>query len=101
MESKSLMVYLRELSDPRKEKGKRHEQEVILIIIILGLMIGCKSMREISRFAWEYREDLSKKLPLHRRKTPSLMTLIRTLDNIDQEELCNCFNKWMEKFITT
>jgi hypothetical protein len=28
------------------------------------------------------------------------MTLIRTLDKIDQEELCNCFNKWMEQFIT-
>jgi predicted HTH domain antitoxin len=69
MEIKSLMVYLRELSDRRKEKGKRHEQEVILIIIILGLMMGCKSMREISRFAWEYREELSKKMPLHRRKT--------------------------------
>jgi hypothetical protein len=58
-------------------------------------------MREITRFALEYSEELSKKLPLHRRKTPSLMTLIRTLDKIDQEELCNCFNKWMEQFITT
>jgi hypothetical protein len=28
------------------------------------------------------------------------MTLIRTLDKIAQEELCNCFNKWMEQFIT-
>jgi non-canonical purine NTP pyrophosphatase (RdgB/HAM1 family) len=57
MESKSLMVYLRELSAPRKEKGNRHEQEVILMIIILGLMMGCKSMREITRFAGENATD--------------------------------------------
>jgi len=101
MESKSLMMYLNGLSDPRKAKGKRHEQEVILIIIILGLMMGRKSMREIARFASQHSEELSKKLPLHRRKVPSLMTLIRTLDKIDQEELCDCFNKWMEQFITT
>jgi hypothetical protein len=37
MESKSLMEYLKGLSDVRKEKGKRHEQEVILVIIIRGL----------------------------------------------------------------
>jgi hypothetical protein len=65
-------------------------------------------MREITRFTWEYREELSKKLPLQRRKNPSCGVLlhpndllIRTLDKIEQEELCNCFNKWMEQFITT
>ena len=80
MESKSLMVYLKELSDPRKEKGKRHEQEVILIMLILGLMIGCKSMREISRFCSQYREELSQKLPLHRRKVPSCGVLLHPND---------------------
>jgi len=101
MESKSLMMYLKGLSDPRKAKGKRHEQEVILIIIILGLMMGRKSMREIARFGSQYSEELSKKLPLHRRKSPSLTTLTRTLNKIAQDELCDCFNKWMEQFITT
>ena len=101
MESKSLMMYLKGLSDPRKAKGKRHEQEVILIIIILGLMVGRKSMREIARFGSQYSEELSKKLPLHRRKSPSLTTLTRTLNKIAQDELCDCFNKWMEQFITT
>jgi hypothetical protein len=36
MESKSLMVYLKELKElsaPLKEKGKRHEQEVILGVV--------------------------------------------------------------------
>jgi hypothetical protein len=56
-------MYLKELREPRKDKGKRHEQEIILIIIILGLMIGCKNMREISHFCSQYREELSKKLP--------------------------------------
>jgi len=40
MENKSLMGYLKGLSDPRKEKGKRHEQEVILVIIKMGLIMG-------------------------------------------------------------
>jgi hypothetical protein len=101
MESKSLMEYLKGLSDVRKEKGKRHEQEVILVIIIMGLMMGCKSMREISRLAEQNREKLLEKMPLHRGKIPSLMTLIRTLEKIDQEELCNSFNEWMSQFITT
>jgi len=46
MENKSLMGYLKGLSAPRKEKGKRHEQEEILVIIKMGLMMGCKRMRE-------------------------------------------------------
>ncbi len=100
MERKSLMEYLKGLSDVRKEKGKRHEQEMILVIIIMGLMVGCKSMREISRFASNNSKELFKKMPLDRGKVPSLMTLIRTLDKINQEELCNCFNDWMEQFIT-
>ena len=101
MERKSLLGYLKGLSDPRKEKGKRHEQEVILVIIIMGLMMGCKSMREISRFASNYREELFNKMPLHRGKVPSLGTLIRTLEKVNQDELCNCFNEWMSQFITS
>ena len=100
MESKSLMEYLKGLNDPRKEKGKRHEQEVILVIIIMGLMMGFKSMREISRFASNNSKELFKKMRLHRGKVPSLMTLIRTLDKIDQEELCKSFNEWMSQFVT-
>ncbi len=45
MENKSLMVYLKGLSDKRKKKGKRHEQKIILVIIIIDLIMGCKSMR--------------------------------------------------------
>jgi hypothetical protein len=108
MERKSLMEYLKGLSDVRKEKGKRHEQEVILVIIIMGLMMGCKKygggaapQREISRLADQNREKLLEKMPLHRGKIPSLMTLIRTLEKINQEELCNSFNEWMSQFITT
>ena len=46
MERKSLLGYLKGLSAQGKEKGKRHEQEEILVIIKMGLMMGCKSMRE-------------------------------------------------------
>jgi hypothetical protein len=67
----------------------------------MGLMMGCKSMREINRLADQNREKLLEKMPLHRGKVPSLMTLIRTLEKINQEELCNIFNEWMSQFITT
>jgi hypothetical protein len=40
MKSKSLMEYLKVLSDVRKEKGKRHEQEVILVIILVEPNLG-------------------------------------------------------------
>jgi hypothetical protein len=61
MESKSLMKYLKGLNDPRKEKGKRHEQELIIIVC---LMMGCKSMREISCYSHRH-EWLHSRLKLH------------------------------------
>lgn len=59
----------------------------------MGLMMGCKSMREISRFASNNSKELFKKMRLHRGKVPSLMTLIRTLEKVNQEELCKSFNR--------
>jgi len=44
-----------------------------------------------------YREELLKKMPLHSGKVPSLGTLIRMLEKVNQDELCNCFNEWMSQ----
>jgi len=99
METKSLVVFLNEIDDSRKAKGKRHEQLSILVIMIMSMLCGQTSLKSIARFARAHRSELIKYIPLPRDKVPSYSTIQRISHRLDASKVCGVFNSWMQQYM--
>jgi hypothetical protein len=93
----SLIVFLAEIEDTRKPKGKRHEQLSILTIMIMAMLCGKVSLKSIARFAKTHRAELAKHMPLPRGKEPSYSTIQRASLCLKINDVCSAFNKWMSQ----
>ena len=96
---KSLIIFLAEIEDTRKPKGKRHEQLSILVIMIMAMLCGKTSLKSIARFANAHRAELAEHMPLPRGKVPSYSTFQRTGLRLKIDEVCSAFNKWMLQYM--
>lgn len=95
----SLIVFLAEIEDTRKAKGKRHEQLSILVIMIMAMLCGKTSLKSIARFAKAHRLELAEHMPLPRGKAPSYSTFQRASLRLKIDGTCAAFNKWMSQYM--
>ena len=95
--SKSIIDYLKEVPDPREAKGSRDDLWQILLIIIMGIMSGHTTYRELERFVERHRRTLIKLLALKQGTAPSYSTLRRMMIDVDYAALNNAFNGWMQE----
>ena len=77
---------LMEINDFRIERCKKHSLVDILMIVLIGLLCGHKSIEEIHFYAELSEEDLKKYLELPN-GIPSSDTILRVLAGIDGKEL--------------
>ena len=91
--SKSIIDYLKEVPDPRGAQGSRDDLWQILLIIIMGIMSGHTTYRELERFV-EHRRTLIKLLDLKQGTAPSYSTLRRMMIDVDYAKLNSAFNNW-------
>ena len=86
------------VSDPRHRRGRVHPLPGVLSLSVLGLMAGCRSMSEISRWGALHPEVFG---PLGLRRSPSVATLGRVLRRVSVSEvrqaLCNFAQELMER----
>jgi predicted HTH domain antitoxin len=87
----SLIVFLAEIEDTRKSKGKRHEQLSILVIMIMAMLCGKTSLKSIARFAKAHRAEFAEYMPLPRGKIPSYSTFQRASLRIKIDDTCAAF----------
>lgn len=90
----NLLVLLKTVKDYRRKQGRRHELEIILIIIIMAIMAGAKGERAISRFADNNKKSLIKALKIKRKEIPTRCVIQRTIQNIDFSYLQDIFYQW-------
>lgn len=59
-----LISFLRSIPDGRMRRGIRYPQWFLLLVAILGILSGCRSSRDLERFARRHRATLNLALGL-------------------------------------
>jgi predicted transposase YbfD/YdcC len=90
----NLIKKLPNIKDFRKDKGKRHQLTIVIIIMIIGNMLGFMSYRALGRFTKYYQKQLCSLLKVTSGKLPSYSTIRRVALGINNEELISQFNQW-------
>ena len=89
-----LIDMLAKLSDPRKNKGKRHPLTSILALVVIGLMCGHKGWTSIATWA-RSQPALAKALGFTKKITPCASTIHDLLKKLDVEALEETLTKWV------
>jgi len=96
----SLISFLKQVNDWRNESGQRYPLWWILLIVILGLMAGCLSYRDLAAFGKNYHDELIKIAKTPHLKTPSYSTIRRVMMGVENYNLINVFNQWARELIS-
>ena len=97
----SLYEALREVPDPRDDKGKRHPLVSMLGIACVALLCGYKSPYAISEWIGNYGRKYLWKFKFTRSEPPAQATWYRVLGSIDRQALEKCLAAWAQKVIKT
>lgn len=95
MESKTLIDYLKEVKDPRALRGRRYPLWLLLLMVILGTMSGCQGYVALEDFGKRHQAALCQHLGLRYQRFPSDSTFRRLFEQLDFEQLSDCFNRWV------
>jgi hypothetical protein len=82
-----LLSLLGSLPDRRRGAGKRHDQAIVLLLIILGTMNGSLGYRALGDFIAANAEYFLAVLPLKKQRLPSFSTLRRVMMQTDSDAL--------------
>jgi predicted transposase YbfD/YdcC len=93
-----LAAALAVVSDPRKDKGKRHLLLDVLVIAVLGCLCGCDHAEALEDWADKEREWLAGFLPLPH-GTPGQDVFLRVLASIDPEQFRGAFVTWVRDIL--
>ncbi len=101
LDLKSLVVALRDVPDPRKRRGVRHDLPQILSIATLATLRGATSLFAIGELARELPEEALSRLgsrvspTTRKRVAPEESTIRRMLKAIDADALDQVVNAWI------
>jgi hypothetical protein len=101
LDLKSLLVALRDVPDPRKKRGVRHDLPQILSIATLASLRGATSLFAIGELAAELPDEALRRLDsrispsTRKRVAPEESTIRRTLKAIDADALDEVVNAWI------
>ena len=87
------------MRDFRAAQGRRYPLWLILLLIIMGTMSGCRSYSALEDFGVRHYETLCEKLGLTVNRLPSDTTLRRVLQKLDFALLAQEFEQWAKDYI--
>lgn len=94
----SLLEMLRRIPDRRDNRGKRHEQWVMLLIVVVSYMCGIRSISRMALIAREWKEWYRRQFGIE--AIPSRDTIRRNISLLDTDELLEAVRCWKESFFT-
>lgn len=95
MPALALTDVLADLPDPRSPHGRFHPLPAVLGLVVLGLLLGRKSLSGIARLGRHYGHPLAHALGFRRGKTPAKSTLSQILRALDPEALEAALARWV------
>lgn len=95
----SLIQSLQEIRDFRASQGKRYPLWLILLLVVMGTISGCRGYQALEDFGVRHYEAVSEKLGLTVNRLPSDTTFRRILQKLDFQELAQQFEQWASQTI--
>jgi hypothetical protein len=95
MATLTLADVLAQLPDPRSRHGRFHPLPAVLNLVVLGLLLGRKSLASIARLGRTYGTPLAHALGFRRGKTPAKSTLSEILRAVDAQALEDALSRWV------
>lgn len=98
---KGLFERLGKITDSRKPRGIRHNQECVLAISICACLSGCRSFAAIGQWASNLSQELRKRFRCFKSDrtkqyvAPSEPTIRRVLQKTDPEQIDQMINEWL------
>ena len=87
------------VTDSRKAKGKRHQLQIVLSVVVLGLLCQQNSLRQIAIWAAHLEPPLKVRLQFRHGKAPSYGTLRRVMSAIDLGQLQRLLQEWVAEVV--
>lgn len=95
----NLIESLQSIRDFRAAQGRRYPLWLILLLIIMGTLSGCRGYQALEDFGVRHYEALSEKLGLTVNRLPSDTTFRRILHRLDFHRLAEQFGQWASSTI--
>jgi hypothetical protein len=90
-----LIGFLKAIPDGRFRRGVRYPQWFLLLVAVLGILSGCRSSRDLERFARRHREALNQALGLEYKRWPSDATFLYLFNKAHLQEFGQVLQAWM------
>jgi hypothetical protein len=97
--AKSIVAFFEKIPDVRRSAGQRHNQTLILVVVLMSTMSGCLGYRATGDFISRNRQALLKYLKPHKGRLPSFDTIRRVLMNMDFSDVSRQFKAWATQYI--
>ena len=93
----NLITSLQEIRDFRASQGRRYPLWLILLLVIMGTISGCRSYYALEDFGARHYGAVSEKLGLKVTRLPSDTTFRRILQKLDFQVLAQQFEQWVNR----
>jgi hypothetical protein len=90
-----LISFLKAIPDGRYRRGVRYPQWFLLLVAVLGILSGCRSSRDLERFARRHREALNQALGMDFKRWPSDATFLYLFNKAHLQEFGQVLQAWM------
>jgi hypothetical protein len=95
MAALALTDVLADIPDPRSRHGRIHPLGAVLGLVVLGLLMGKRSLSAIARLGRNYGPPLAHALGFRRGKTPAKSTLSEILRDTDAPSVEEALTRWV------
>ena len=96
----NLITSLQEIRDFRASQGRRYPLWLILLLVVMGTISGCRSYYALEDFGARHYEAVSEQLGLKVTRLPSDTTFRRILQKLDFQTLAQQFEQWVNSTFT-
>ena len=93
----TLIEKFKKVKDFRSSQGKRHHLHIVLTIIMLSMLCGYVTYKEIDQFIKENEQKLITCLKIVKKKLPSYSTIRRVIIGIKKEEINILFHSFVSE----
>ncbi len=90
-----LISFLKVIPDGRYRRGVRYPQWFLLLLAVLGILSGCRSSRDLERFARRHREAFNEALGLDFKRWPSDATFLYLFNKAHLQQFGQVLQAWM------